>query len=240
MADIFNNEFQADPPVDVGLNDLVGEGRKYSDPDQLAKAYAHIERHARTLEAENARIRAERDVKDATNHQQDPETREQEPPQMRQDPPNSEAPKNSSTPGSDDFRSQIREQVRALNEEDRAQANMDTAARKMVEVFGSEQAANEAIRKRAQELDVSVEWLRDSAGRSPNAFYASMGINAPAGDRSTPSPNSEVRLTDNSKQRNFEFFDRMRKDDPKLYFSAATQTEMLNEAKKQGAAFYQR
>lgn len=242
MADVFSENFQADPPIEVTFNDLVGEGQKYSDPDQLAKAYAHIESHAKKLEAENARIRAERDVNDATNNnRQDPAPNGQEPLQNQQDQQNSEAPNNSPSPGSDvDFRSQIKEEIRALNEEERAQVNMDAAARKMVEVFGSEQAAAEAIRKRAQELDVSVEWLRDSAKRSPNAFYASMGITAGGGSHSTPSPNPEVRLGNTQNVKNFEFFDKLRKDNPKLYYSADNQREMMNEARKQGSAFYQR
>lgn len=239
MADVFN--FEADQPIEVSLNDIVGEGKKYSNPDELAKAYAHVENHARTLEAENAQLRASRDVNDATNkNQKTPEEIEREQLQNKQDQANSEAPKNSSAPDVNDFRSQIRDEVRALNEQDRAKANMDLAATRMVEVFGSEQAASEAIHKRAQELDVSVEWLKDSASRSPSAFYASMGITGTGGNRSTPSSTPEVRLQDNSNTRNFEFFDKMRKEDPKLYFSANTQTEMLQEAKRQGADFYKR
>jgi hypothetical protein len=67
-----------------------------------------------------------------------------------------------------------------------------------------------------------------------------MGITVNSGNRTTPAPNSEVHLPDNRNVRNFEYFDKIRKDNPKLYFSAENQTEMLREAKKQGAAFYQR
>jgi hypothetical protein len=46
----------------------------------------------------------------------------------------------------------------------------------MIEVYGDSAKANEAVTRRAGELGVSVDWLRDSASRSPNAFFATMGI----------------------------------------------------------------
>lgn len=234
--------FTADPAtdLDLGFNDLVGEDKKYKEPDALAKGYANLERHARTLEAENASTRAERDtLKAATNnHSGNSENSGQEP--ARQPDP-AGTPPNSPTPSKDvDFRSQIKDEIRALNEEDRGKANMDIAARKLVELYGNEAGASDAIRKRADELGVSVEWLRDSASRSPQAFYATMGVNENEGvDRRTPSPNSQVRLVDNQGTKNFEYYDRIRKDDPKLYFTPAIQTEMLQSAKSV-ADFYKR
>jgi hypothetical protein len=44
--DVFSDD-NSEPSVEVGLEDLVGEGRKYKTPDELAKAYAHAESHAR-------------------------------------------------------------------------------------------------------------------------------------------------------------------------------------------------
>ena len=239
MADIFSGE--ADPaPMEVTLNDLVGEGRKYTDPDQLAKAYANVESFAEQLKRENAELRAAKDIKDAELNNQNPPI-EREPHQSQT--PDAGAPnKQNSSPVSDeDFRTRIKEEVKALNETERAQANLDTVAAKLIEITGSQDGATQAIAKRAQELGVSVEWLRDSAAKSPAAFYASMGINAQdARNRTTPAPVNEFRPNADTNRRDFEFFDKMRKEDPKRYFSAANQREMLVEAKRQGADFYRR
>jgi hypothetical protein len=54
-------------------------------------------------------------------------------------------------PGKEDFRSQIRDEVKALNEADRAKANVESAAAKMIEVYGDSAKANEAVVRRAQE-----------------------------------------------------------------------------------------
>jgi hypothetical protein len=235
MAD--SDIFSADPvEIDLSFNDIVGEDKKYKEPDALAKGYANLERHARTIEAENAAIRAKLDAIEATKQQTPNEPPKQEPP--REQDPAHETP--NSTPKTEDFRSQIKEEIRALNEQERAVNNIEATARKLVETYGSQQAANEAVRNRANELGVSVEWLRDSAATSPSAFYATMNLPASGGDRSTPTPNQEVRMGGDANRKNFEFYDRLRKENSKLYYSAATQREMLNAAKAQGADFYRR
>ena len=239
-----NDIFSADnveQSVDVGLNDLVGEGRKYKDPDELAKAYAHVEGHSKTVERENAELRARLDALEAnrnkSNNNED-EGREQAPDgDNQQQPPKNNAPDAQNV----DFRSQIREEVQALNETEKAKANIEAAAAKMIEVYGDAAKANEAVRKRAAELGVSVEWLQDSASRSPSAFYATMGVTQNA-SHSTPASGHGVNLDTQggSNRKNFEYYDKIRKDNPKLYFSATMQTEMMNQAREQGSDFYKR
>ncbi len=236
---------EADVVLDLGLNDLVGEGRKYSDPDQLAKAYGNLEAHARKLEAENAQARAERDrLEAAGNTPNQPNLGREQPGEG--DNPQSTPQSNAPNSGNQvDLRSQIREEVKALNETERAVQNMEAAAAKMIETFGSPQDANSALQQKARELGVSVDWLRDSAGRSPQAFFATMGLtggnNTAGTSRSTPSSGGGVNMSGGGEPvRNFEYFDKIRKDDSKLYFSAATQGEMMRNARTMGADFYKR
>lgn len=240
MADVFSAD-HVEAPIELGLNDLVGEGKKYSNPDELAKAYANIERHARTLEGENAEIRAQLDVSQANTPNPNDGNNGREPVQNgdnRNEPPNNAPSSNSDG----DFRSKIREEVKALNDAERQTANVEAAARKMVEVYGDANKANEAVARRASELGVSIDWLKDSAARSPSAFYATMGIDSQSMSQSTPSPHGNVVLDNRNagNVRNYAYYDKLRKDDPKLYFTAATQTEMMNEARKQGSDFYKR
>jgi hypothetical protein len=67
-----------------------------------------------------------------------------------------------------------------------------------------------------------------------------MNVPAQGTDRGTPAPNQEVRFSDEGNRKNFEFYDRLRKENSKLYYSAGTQREMLNAARAQGADFYKR
>lgn len=243
MADVFSEDHNDQGgTVDITFNDLVGEGRKYNDPDALAKSYAHVESFAETLKRENAELREKLDREQANTNNQNNNSQNGQEPLPGQKPNDSEAPnKNSSNSGNDDYRSQIREEVRALNEEERAKANIDLSIARLVEVTGSEDAAAQSIRKKAQELGVTVDWLKDAASRSPNAFFTTMGINPGSQqNRSTPNPINEFRPNVDSNVKGFEYFDKLRKDDPKTYFSAANQAEMMREAKRQGADFYKR
>lgn len=243
MADD-NNVFSADPvepQVELTLEDLVGEGKKYKDPNELAKAYANIESHARTLEAENAQFRTRVDQIEATTNTASPQPNGQE--QPPKDDQLSKTPKNDApnSGGQVDYRSQIRDEIKALNAEERAVQNMELAAARMVEVYGNPQKANEAIRAKAQELGVSVEWLQDSASRSPQAFYATMGLSGNTQSQNTPAPTPGVRLENqNSGVRNFEHYERIRREDPKRYFTPAVQQEMLRQARTMGDDFYKR
>jgi hypothetical protein len=237
-----NDIFSPDPvePInEITLADLVGEDKKYKDPDDVAKAYAHAEGHIRTLERDLAALRAQKDLEaNNPNNLLNPN-----PDPAQPDPADQPNPARSDPNEEKDFRSRIREEVQALSQERRASQNAENAAQKMIEFYGNVEKANEAIRTRAQELSVSTQWLRDAAARSPSAFYATMGIDLEAtpSNRETPTPTSEVNLhRGDPKVRNFEYFDNIRKADPKLYFSAGVQREMMKEARAQGEAFYKR
>ena len=235
MADIFSADPVVETDLNVSFNDLVGEGQKYSDPDALAKAYANLEAHTRRVEAENAEARAKADRLEAEKNNSNQQERQREPVRNddnRNDPP--KPPKENV-----DIRSQIREEFEALTESQRSNQNMEKAAAKMVEQYGDAAKANEAVRRRAEDLGVNVEWLRDAAMRSPEAFYATMGLSS-GQSRSTPAPNSDVRVGNSQNQKNFEYYDKLRKEDSKLYYSRGSQSEMMDNARKMGSDFYSR
>lgn len=235
MADIFS-ENNADNQT-VTAEDLVGEGRKYSNTDELAKAVAHADAFIEKLKAENAEFRGKLDAIEATEANKE---RVKEKEQSPLDDKPAETPKLNEripTPNRDDFRSQIREEVEQLSQERRALENLDKATRDLADLVGGEAKAAEAIRKRAAELDVSVEWLKDAAMRSPAAFMTTMGVGGTS--RNTPAPNSQMRVDAAGNPRNFEFFDKMRREDPKLYWSRENQLEMQRAAKS-NPDFYKR
>lgn len=238
MSDIFNTAgTDNEPQLEVGFNDLVGDDRKYKDPDALAKAYAHLEQHAKTLERENNDVRAERDVLAAKNKGED---RGQEQPKPGDNqPPAPIAPEARPAPSDDNLRDTIRKEFQSFTDEQIAARNMDEAVGKLIAQEGSEAKAIEAIRNKAKELNVSVEWLRDTAARSPTAFYNTMGINSQQKrDFSTPGYDNQMRPNPGSNVKGFEHYEKIRKEDPKLYWSANVQSEMQRAARELGQDFY--
>lgn len=59
MAGMFDQNSQQQQEIDpvAAFEGLVGEGKKYTTPQELAKAYAHADTHLAVLEAENAKLR---------------------------------------------------------------------------------------------------------------------------------------------------------------------------------------
>lgn len=239
MSDVFN----ADQAPVLTLDTFVGEDKKYKTPDELAKAYAHADDHIQELRRDLAEARAAKDLAERTKNQQPPENREPAPAHQ----PQQEAPKPN---GDEDWRSKIRETVLELSQEDRSKRNVELAQDQIVAHYGSVEKAAEAVRNRANELGVSAEWLRDSAARSPKAFYASMGLNPDQERRDfqTPAPRNDGRPNErplginSDGNKTYEYYEQMRKSkDSKVqaeYRSVATQSEMQKQAKLLGDAFY--
>lgn len=213
---------------DVTLDVLVGEGRKYSDPNALAKAYINAEDFIETLKAENAQLRAKELAPNNPNA---------DPGSPGGDNPGITPPVNGN-PKEVDWRATIREELKTLTEEERSQTNLKAASNKMLEIYGTQEEANKAITRRANELGVSVEWMKDSASKSPAAFFATMEV-ARQQSRSTPSSSGEIRIdTSRGSERNFKYYEDLRKSNRSKYFSVEVQQEMLAQAKTLGSKFY--
>lgn len=234
MSDVFSSEPLAEV---ITAETLVGEGKKYADANKLAEAYVHADTLIEQLKAEKARLEAEVRVRDELMQRKpndDGHTRDE----GRHNPPVNPDP-NAERKEDVDLTSLVREQIEENDRIRKAQANAEAAANKMVEKYGSPEAANAAIHKRAQELDVSVEWLRDSAARSPAAFLASMGISdAPATGTPFSYSNDARRINGDGNKRNFKFFEEIRKTNPNRYYSREVQSSLFEARRELGDSFY--
>lgn len=235
MPDIFG-----DQPVtneDVTVDVLVGEGKKYSDVNNLAKAYVNAEGFIEELKRELALERAQKDANKLNNTDGLP--------QQQSLPPQTPAPQTEPVQpqNTEDLRTLISEVVESQSQAKRFEQNVETTAQRMIEVFGSAAKAQEALAAKARDLGVNVEWLRDAAARSPTAFYATMGIPADTAspqNTSTPAPRSDVRVspTLNNGEKTYSYFQDLRRTDKSKYYSAETQAEMHRLAREKGDAFY--
>lgn len=227
--DVFADQAQND---DVTIDTLVGEGKKYRDENELAKAYANADSHIAELRRDLAQARAKSDAE--KNQEPVVQTQQHQPDPA---PAVTERPQNT-----EDLRTLVGRELEALTESKRFEQNVETTAQTLIDHFGDAQKANQAVKDKARELGVSPDWLRDSAARSPKAFYATMGLNPESAkrDTSTPAPRSEIRLESNQNngKKNYAYFETLRKSDKATYYSQPVQNEMHRLAKEQGDAFY--
>ncbi len=235
MTDVFSNEPLKEK---ITADTLVGEGKKYASADDLANAYFHADSFIEQLKAKNAELEAEVRVRNELMQRNQGQNEEHRREDEGHNPP---PPNPNANDGKDvDLNALVREQIEENDRIRKAQANAEQAANKMIEIYGSPEAANQALHKRARELDVSVEWLRDSAARSPTAFLASMGINGNQPSGTPFSYSNDTRRPGGSNVKDFAFYDEIRKTSPNRYYSREVQSEMFAAARELGEAFYKR
>lgn len=239
------------PAVDttnITVDVLVGEGQKYASADELAKAYVNADAYIQQAKAKQLELEAElkvlRDIatKVPTNSSNNTDPVNNNPNPRLDENPLGDKDRQNEQNSNKDLSALISEEVEKIEQTKRFQSNVDAAAQKLSEHYGSATKANEAIRQKAVELGVSVDWLLDMAGRSPQALYRTIGIEG-AQSRTTPNATTDNGINTNAfgnarDKRNFRYYEEIRKSDPKSYYTPAIQRQMFNDAKELGSSFY--
>ncbi len=122
-----------------------------------------------------------------------------------------------------------------------AKANLAKADQELVKTFGSEQDAEQALNKRAEELSLPRDSLVEMASKSPEAFAALMGTPAKGNSNSgveKASINTEAFMNSNSSERNAAYYSKLRKDNPALFRSPKIQMQREQDAARLGADFW--
>jgi len=241
--------FQTAPdPNAVGqsaLNDLVGEGKKFKTPDDLAKAKLESDRFIEKLQNEQRELReelskrlsAEEALKRAreAGSVADPQTPPERtpPPQQRQE--------------TTDIGSEVEKVLRRREQETTLKSNIDSVTSKMKDLYGSVDKAAEVVQSRAQELGMSVSQLQTLASENPKAFFKLVGVeDKPSGAPQTSSWSNTKNTTAMKSAAGstavapgtYKWYSELRKSDPAAFFSPRVQLQMDKDAREKGEKFY--
>ena len=116
------------------------------------------------------------------------------------------------------------------------QTNLQFVDKELEGSFGTEAKAQ--IERKATELGMSVDRLRDIAAESPNAFFALIGENKrPTEPMVSGSVRTEGVSMQPSTERNFGYYQKLRRDNRNLYYSAKTQQQMFEDKSRLGDKF---
>lgn len=177
---VFNNEppaenTPADPQIDPAIQKRLMD--KDAFIEQLERENAEMREAVRQAELDRE---AKRVLEEARKAATPPPSREA--PQAAQEPAKSVDP--------DELVERVLEAQEKRTAAAQAKANAQAAADKLVELFGTEDAANKVVRERAAELGVGTDFLLSTAQRSPAAFFELMKIDeAP---KNAPAPRNDV------------------------------------------------
>ena len=234
-----NNENQEQQSF---LDKLVqAKGENWRDPETLAKGKLEADGYIKNLEDQLANMRE--DIK-KQDYQSEILTQLQnkatETSAVKTEVPNNNTSVNTQdTTGAvneEDLKSLVEKTLNQRELQAKVQTNLQFVDKELEGSFGTEAKAQ--IERKATELGMSVDRLRDIAAESPNAFFALIGENKrPVNPMVSGSVRTEGVNMQSSTERDFNYYQKLRRDNRNLYYSAKTQQQMFEDKSRLGDKF---
>lgn len=220
----------------AALEALVGEGKKFRDLEALAKSKLESDEFIAELQNENKEMRTL--LASSVTEERVAEMLKQ----TNQEGTQANQPETSNQPSVDpeSLRKLIRSETSALTKEEKETANVQSVDSKLQEQFGQEKAA-EFVRTKAKELGVTVDYLQSTAASSPAAFFKLVDFKTDpttSVQRTAGSQNTQSLVTNNTGEKNWRYYSKLRKEDKRRYYSPEVQREILDSKHTLGTRFF--
>jgi hypothetical protein len=264
LSDIFERNDSDAPAIDPDkdyFTELVGDDKQYKDTKAAGRALVEKENYIKQLEKEGAEARQELQarltVEEAlTKMQTSASTTANE-----RSSDNSGQGNSSQSSGGNgaenksakelseaDISNLVKEGMLAQKKEEANQsaealqaANLTKVKTKLEAEYGSGYASK--VQEKATELGVSTQFLSEMGAREPNALFKLLDVgDAPKNIFNADPPRGRVNTSSmtvpNSGVRNEEYYQKVRKTNPKEFYSQAVQTQRHKDALRLGQAFF--
>lgn len=224
MDDIFQEVQIETEDQDSIYETLVGDGKKYSDNEALAKAKREADRFIEQLKQEAAELRQEV-AKKATIDEILTQIRQAQPATPSSHP---QVPEKKEEVQQTDIEALVSQLLEKKETEKRVKSNAQVVEEKLREKYGAD--APVFLNKKAKELNVSIEYLKRVATDSPAAFFKLTDIDR---DRSAPpapsAPRSGYQAPVQSGTRDRQFYEKLKASDRTAYFSPKVQNQLYKD-----------
>lgn len=222
---------------ETSTEDFVAEvvkekGEQWADPQVLAKGYANAQAMIAELQAQVAAA----DKNDYAKKLLEQLETKQAPASEVTETASTGEEQTTLTPES--IESLIESTLTARETKRTKEQNLAEADKQLTDIFGTE--ADAKVSARATELGLSKERLAEIAGESPSAFIALLG-EAPRKETNTlttSTTNTTSLSSQNQGERNQAYYTKLRRENRSLFMKPETQTAMMADAKRLGAAFF--
>lgn len=251
MTDLFKETKDLEDQVesDNPLEDLVGPGKRYADVQALAKAAKHqlpyIKRLEEEGEAQRQELQKRLSVEEYVSQlrQEIKESRGSDSLNEKKTPVNSEGSQIDAAALKKEMFSEFENLLTTQQKKARAERNVEIVREKLKEVWGNTYATQ--LKRKAEELSLSEDFLANLATDNPEAFLkitvgtpstkVSSGPSVPTNQK-----NSAYREASNSNptDRTKSYYDKLKKDNPKLYWSKQIQSQEHRDAVRLGSNFF--
>ncbi len=236
------NQEQATPVQESFLDKLVqAKGENWRDPETLAKGKLEADGYIKNLEDQLASMREDMKKQDyqseiLTQLQNKATETSAVNPEVPNDNTSVNTQNTTGAVNEEDLKSLVEKTLGQRELEAKVQSNLQLVDKELEGSFGTEAKAQ--IEKKAQELGMSIDRLRDIAAESPNAFFALIGENKrPVSPMVAGSVRTEGVNMQSSTERDFNYYQKLRRENRNLYYSAKTQQQMFEDKARLGDKF---
>jgi len=225
------------------LSKLVeAKGENWKDPEVLAKGKIEADGYIQTLEGQLTQMREglkKKEYQEEVLEQLQKKATEST--AVNNGVPNNN---NSNTEGENTTRNLSEEDLKSLVEQTLNQREADAVTKtnlqrvdeELDKSFGTN--AEEVVKKKAEELGMSMERLSEIASESPNAFFTLIGEPKPTFN---PMVNGSVRTEGVNMQvstdRNWQYYQKLRRENPNQYYEPKMQQQLLQDRMRLGDNF---
>lgn len=245
MTDLLQQTEVDTPQIDESkkyFDELVGEGKRYSDQEALAKKSVHadatieilkrrvdeISDYAKKLREENVTKAKLEELYDKLSTQGNSNS--------------NNTPANEQTQPSikpEDIENIVSQKLAQSKIADKETINLDIVKAKLIERFGTNYQPT--VNQQISNLGLSSEDFHALAKKSPTALFKTLGLDQTKQDNFLPSFTSSQR-NDNfaptgAKKRTWSYYQELKKSNPQLYFDRNTAVQMTKDAIELGDAF---
>lgn len=217
------------------------KGDQWTDPQVIAKGKLESDAHIKSLEEQNKELRDELGKQDYAKTLLDRlgEQGTPTPTGARQVNGGGTEQENTTPQFSEEqIESLVQSKIEGREVQLRKDANLKQVDAKLSEMFGSD--ASKTVEKKAAELGLSREQMVQIAEDSPSAFLRLVG-DAPAKESnqiSNPVINTSVdSFSASSGERDWNYYQKLRRENRTTYFSPAVQRQMMEDKKRLGDKF---
>lgn len=227
------------------FDQLVGEGKKFKSPEDLAKSKIHSDGYIEQLTSALDELRKELEVSDNADRllnelrsrNKNPDTDGRDPEDNTRDTPQKD--NTSQTVSEDTLKRLVEETLTERESKSTAERNRQQASEEVRRQLGDK--AQEYVTNKAEELGMAKDRLQALAEESPSAFMTLLGLDRQSEDRSRPSNQVRSEGVDQANQpeeRTNQWYINLRRTNRSKYYSPQVQAQMYKDRERLGDKFW--
>jgi hypothetical protein len=234
-----NNTLKTDPNKNY-LEELVGEGKKFKSPEELARGKYESDEYIKVLtrrfdelREDNQRIRDEANAKAKLEEILDRLESKREDDNADTKNANEKEPFDPKQ-----IEDLVNTKLTQHETQKKQQENLSLVRGKLKEVYGDNY--QDSLQNQIEDLGLTKDFFNDLAKNHPSVLIRTLGLDQPKVKESftTPPKGDNTFRPQGAKKRTYSYYQELKKSNPNLYFDPKIAVQMHNDSMEQGIAFF--